>query len=417
VLFVFFVVGSRSVAWAETPLTVGMFGLYRPQTITIQPVVGVPLVAEVDGQRESWHSRPPSGLEIKRRGEQLEIRTIGPGQTGLPRLVARVRLEPIAPAWRVLVDNKRLVRLVRGGLRFRVTDGAIQTILETDRESLVARVIASELSGTAQLESLKALAVVARTFILTSRSRHRDEGFEFCDTTHCQWYQGEDRLDRQDAFSRLVRRAVEETADVTLSFSGIARPVYFTGSCGGISTAPELVWGDGDSSCAVEYHTTLCHWCHGSKFYRWQRRIDKSAFMNALSELIGFELSPHAEIAAEITEQGLVKAVRLRDRQRCTRLAGDQLRLQVGRRMGWNFILSNAYTIEDTGTWLIFRGRGFGHNVGLCLSGAAAQARAGRGYEEILSYYFPAAELQSVDPRNAQSSGNNPGATPRKLSR
>lgn len=389
---------------ADNQLRVGLFGLYQAQSVLIQAIGHAPVVLQSDGQPEHWYLQSRSWLEIRRQGEQLQFRLFGTNQhTGRSQSATQLNLGWAAPsdssAWRVTIDNRRLMRTLRGDLQIRIADGAIQMVLETDLESLVARVVASEMSGITEPEALKALAVVARTFVLASRSRHRGEGFDFCDTTHCQWYQAEDRLNRQDRFARLVKQAVKETESLTLSVHGTVRPTYFTGSCGGMTTTPELIWSNGTAYDATGHQPVACQWCRQSKFYRWEQRVRKLAFMAVVSELIGARLSPKAEIIAEINDQGFVPAVWIVDGLRRTRLRGDVLRSQVGRRLGWNWILSHAYTIEERDNWLVFRGRGFGHNVGLCLSGAAAQARAGRVYEDILKYYFPAAQLrsQSID--------------------
>jgi stage II sporulation protein D len=43
-----------------------------------------------------------------------------------------------------------------------------------------------------------------------------------------------------------------------------------------------------------------------------------------------------------------------------------------------------------------FRGRGWGHGVGLCQVGAFGMARAGRSFEEILKTYYQGVELRKV---------------------
>jgi stage II sporulation protein D len=45
---------------------------------------------------------------------------------------------------------------------------------------------------------------------------------------------------------------------------------------------------------------------------------------------------------------------------------------------------------------LEFTGAGSGHGVGLCQWGARLQAEKGRGYEKILRFYFPGADLSEV---------------------
>ena len=76
-------------------------------------------------------------------------------------------------------------------------------------ETYVAWAVAGELGGTGEAEALRAMAVVARTWARTNAGRHRREGFDFCQTTHCQ------RLDPA-AVSERVRRAVEDTGGMIL---------------------------------------------------------------------------------------------------------------------------------------------------------------------------------------------------------
>ena len=43
-----------------------------------------------------------------------------------------------------------------------------------------------------------------------------------------------------------------------------------------------------------------------------------------------------------------------------------------------------------------FRGRGWGHGVGLCQVGAYGMARAGRSFEQILKTYYTGVELKKA---------------------
>jgi stage II sporulation protein D len=46
--------------------------------------------------------------------------------------------------------------------------------------------------------------------------------------------------------------------------------------------------------------------------------------------------------------------------------------------------------------WAFLAGRGWGHSVGMCQSGAEAMARGGKAAREILSYYYPSSKIVSV---------------------
>ena len=59
-----------------------------------------------------------------------------------------------------------------------------------------------------------------------------------------------------------------------------------------------------------------------------------------------------------------------------------------GKKAGWALIPSKAFEIKKEGNVFILKGRGHGHGVGLCVQGASALAGMGKGYEEILKFYF-----------------------------
>ena len=76
-------------------------------------------------------------------------------------------------------------------------------------------------------------------------------------------------------------------------------------------------------------------------------------------------------------------------------MVSDEFRRAIGLRIGWNRVLSPTFQVERRGRIFVFRGRGFGSQVGLCLAGTGAQAEAGRGYRDILEFYYPQAEIRS----------------------
>jgi SpoIID/LytB domain protein len=63
-----------------------------------------------------------------------------------------------------------------------------------DLESYVADTILSEVSPLGEsddviAEIFEVQAIVARSYAVTEIGRHRSEGFDVCDSTHCQLYQ------------------------------------------------------------------------------------------------------------------------------------------------------------------------------------------------------------------------------------
>ena len=49
---------------------------------------------------------------------------------------------------------------------------------------------------------------------------------------------------------------------------------------------------------------------------------------------------------------------------------------------------STQFQIEATSTEVVFKGRGFGHGVGLCQEGAMRMSQLGYTYKDIIHFYY-----------------------------
>ncbi len=112
-----------------------------------------------------------------------------------------------------------------------LADGQVE---EMPVEEYLKGVVPSEMGLQKPVEALKAQAIAARSFAVTTR-RHAREGFDLCTTTHCQVWKPKNRYPDSD-------RAVDETAGqvATLSNRIVATP-YF-GHCDGRTRNSEEVW-------------------------------------------------------------------------------------------------------------------------------------------------------------------------------
>ena len=84
-------------------------------------------------------------------------------------------------------------------------------------------------------------AVVARTYAVAHLGRHRAEGFDFCDSTHCQLYQPARR--QTSRFASAAEAAASRTRGQILTFDGRAADTLFHADCGGRTAAASAVWG------------------------------------------------------------------------------------------------------------------------------------------------------------------------------
>ena len=65
-------------------------------------------------------------------------------------------------------------------------------------------------------------------------------------------------------------------------------------------------------------------------------------------------------------------------------------------RLGYTKLKSLNFEVEKTAHGYVFTGRGYGHGAGLCQWGAKVFADRGWNYKDILSHYYPGAELQQL---------------------
>jgi stage II sporulation protein D len=385
---------TAPVTYASQTVRISLLSLFKPDAIEVRVATGEAAI-DAAGLSSDRHVAHGESIRIRVSGGGLSFARGNPHSSEQSIVVNAVRITPVGASTLELILPGRIKRTVRGTVAVDPATegrGPLRIVLATGREDAVASVVAAETSERS-LEALKALAVVVRTFMISHENRHASEGFDFCDTTHCQLYRGEqDLADRGSA--RAVFSAVTDTANEFLSYEGLAIEGHYSAACGGISATPSMVWGGSER---YPYKRITCRWCRASKFFRWERSARTAHVLAAVSLAIGMKLSDAAEFRLEIDQSsGFVRSVTVLDVDRRTALGTDAFRRAIGLRLGWNTVLSPTFTVERRGPRFIFRGRGFGSQVGLCEAGAFAQAGAGRSYRQILKYYYPQAELSEM---------------------
>jgi stage II sporulation protein D len=74
-------------------------------------------------------------------------------------------------------------------------------------------------------------------------------------------------------------------------------------------------------------------------------------------------------------------------------VSASSFRFAIGRALGFNTVRSDLWSVAREGAQLSFTGTGDGHGVGMCQLGADQMGAEGRGYREILAFYYPGAVL------------------------
>jgi SpoIID/LytB domain protein len=248
-------------------------------------------------------------------------------------------------------------------------------VSEMPIEAYVARVLAGEAVRDSQPAALEALAITIRTFAVANRGRHRADGFDLCDQTHCQVLR---------APTAAAERAANATAGKLLLLrDGAAAAVYYSASCGGHTAMPSEVWPGHENPPYLPSKRDDA--CDGTP--EWTAELHEADLRRALraSGFVG-ELR-NLRVAAR-TASGRVAQLRL-DGVKPAAISGQDLRVAVGRTLGWQYIKSAAFDVQRKGAAYRFTGHGSGHGVGLCVIGSAKLAERGIAADAILARYFP----------------------------
>ena len=267
-------------------------------------------------------------------------------------------------------------------------------VVTVDLEDYVLATVLAELSPVGDAPDVVARlyevqAIVARSYAAASRGRHHKEGFDLCDTTHCQIY--DPRRVRTARFATVASEAVRRTRGVVLTYGDRLAEGLFHADCGGSTSDASSVWGGPPVPYLIARRDDLPAGTHR----QWTFTAGTSRLREALNR------DARTEIGRRLTS--MVVATRdLGGRTPQITIAGDQtravhgetLRTVINRGFGADSLLSTRFTIRRQGDDWVFEGSGFGHGVGLCQAGARARARKGEDVEEILGAYFAGTELR-----------------------
>ncbi|MGN1070983.1 MAG: stage II sporulation protein D [Candidatus Fimadaptatus sp.] len=276
-----------------------------------------------------------------------------------------------------------------GDISISVYDHRRDRVLNMRLEEYIYRVTASEMPARCEPEALKAQAVAARTYAclkLCGGGCGRG-GADICtDSGHCQAYRDAAALragwgDAADSNERKVRAAVEATQGLILTYEGRPINALFHASSGGHTEDVENVYSEalpylrGVDSPGEEQYSG----------YRSQRRFTAEEFCRIAAglscTLTEAPLDEQVEVAAR-TQAGQVAVLRVGEGA----LTGRQARKAFGLR-------SQCFEVTVAGGEVTFDVRGFGHGVGMSQNGADAMARAGAGFDEILTHYYTGVEI------------------------
>jgi stage II sporulation protein D len=229
--------------------------------------------------------------------------------------------------------------------------------------------------------------VLARTYAVAHIGRHHADGYDVCDTTHCELY--DPARIQTSRFTEAARAAVVRTHGEILTYRGRPAEALFHSDCGGYTEAADEVWGTPvpyllaapDDAPAVTHR----HWALSVAADRLRAILNGDARTHVGARLDAIDVRER-DVSGRAVTIGITGSTPHVVRS-------DDFRSVVNATLGDRAMQSTRVTIANAkGAWTI-DGTGFGHGVGLCQTGAEARARRGESLESILQRYFPGTAL------------------------
>lgn len=257
----------------------------------------------------------------------------------------------------------------RGAMSLLADGDELLVINRLDLEAYLRGVVPSEMSASWPMEALKAQAVAARSYTMTSLDP--DGRYDLCATVDCQVYRG------VDAEQARTDQAVRETAGVVVSYAGTTARTYYHSDSGGVVASSREVWGS-----AVPYLVAVTDAPANTPHRSWQLRLD-GATVGSVLAASGHEVGTVTNLrVVAVTESGRVSELEITGTAGSVVLRGTRLTDQA---RAWG-LKSTRFRVQGG---LVVSGDGWGHGVGMSQYGARALAAAGMDFGRILAFYYP----------------------------
>lgn len=333
---------------------------------------------------EVWSAHTVQSLRAMPAGNgngALQVDWTASGLASVPRRPAIVRQLQLSGNYRLDAGGETVTAAGQWTIAWQPR--GLRVLLTLPSERYVAAALNAEAAADEPLASLKAMAISIRTFGLVNAGRHHAQGFDLCDSTHCQAL----------GFTGPrpgIERAVQETAGETLWFEGRRAHVYYTQHCGGRSAAAVNVWPRERAPYLRGLRADP--YCVRRTPAEWHARISL-AELSRIFKAEGWQ-TPSPITAITVTRRsqgGRAELLSVTGQGAAATLSASSFRFAVDRALGWNQVRSDWYSATVAGPALEIAGQGYGHGVGLCQAGAHEMAAYGRSYGDILRFYFPGA--------------------------
>ncbi len=315
-----------------------------------------------------WGSEKRPKLQIKAQGNSIELFQNDIFLGSLKQVVCNsmdsfsILLKPIQPNYK---GNK-----YSGELRISSINGALKIINYVNEADYLTGVLRGEVGYDKSNALYEVHAILSRTYARFYKDRHRSEGFELCDQTHCQVFKGHYDYNQ-------YQQAILSTKDLVVidSVKGDLAELLFHSNCGGQTCASEDVWKSTLTYCRSIRDT----FCLRSQQAIWQKQISLDLFCNKLNIGMPIDSTAKNSLRDAICSFSLNRPEMLNIGNK--KFKTTELRTRLNLKSAW-------FDWECRGDSVYFYGRGFGHGVGMCQEGAIRMSELGYSPSQIIKHYY-----------------------------
>ena len=283
-----------------------------------------------------------------------------------PDIIKSFRIKLILP--------ERKPRFYDDNLYITAEQGELKCINEIALDDYIAGVVQAESGRRAFQEFYKVQAILARTFALSHLQKHALEGFNLCDHTHCQAYFG--KTSELDIMKAVTDTRGKVVVDENLNLIDAA----FHSNSGGQTVNSEDVWGSKlpylrsvNDSFSVKMPNA-----------KWERKMAKEDWLSYLQLKHNYPIQDSSARRLAFSFKQESRKPFLEANNVKVPLKNVRMDLQLK---------STFFSIVDQGDTIVFKGKGFGHGVGMCQEGAMRMAKLGYKYPDVINFYYQKTQL------------------------
>ncbi len=228
------------------------------------------------------------------------------------------------------------------------------------------------------LEVNKVLAIACRTYLVSKimKSRALQLPYHIKNSVHHQTYKGQHRK----VYEKL-KTAVKETHNVFLAYEGQPIEAMFDSCCGGI--IPANIAGYDFKKHPYLARTKPCNYCKSAWIYSWDVQYTQAEMKELLAK---HDIKVSKIIDVKIMKRdkaGLVEQLCISTPERKIMISGKKAYSIFPK------VHSFSFSVSKKDKRFAFKGKGYGHHMGLCQWGAMNMVKDGYDYQRVLQFYYP----------------------------